>query len=93
VWHPKREHPPLSARAAERTAWTVLEEMFGNVEEWKREEITLIETHEANRWVYQVTFQGPRIQPDETRPALTSALHIFVLMNGLAIQPKLEVNR
>ncbi|MDB6034705.1 MAG: hypothetical protein JWM16_5043 [Verrucomicrobiales bacterium] len=87
-WAPEQENPPISVRAAERAATKALQEIVGDLKDWKRQDITLQQWSDSGHWIYRFSFNGPSYPSKRGTGQSTSSVLVFVLMNGQAVGPK-----
>jgi hypothetical protein len=86
VWAPDQDNPPLSARAAIDIAKKEIATLLPNGKEWRLYEVTLrpVDGH----WVYLVQFLEP-LRTDGAAEQLSSGFQVVVLMNGVAVMPRI----
>ncbi len=86
AWAANQENPPLSARRAIDAAAKELAMLLPNGKDWRLSEVTLRQIED--RWVYLVTFLEP-LRGDDAARQLSSGFQIVVLMNGVAVMPRM----
>jgi hypothetical protein len=92
-WQASEDNPPLSPRAAVRSARSVLLNMVERAEDWALVRVSLQSIADrADLWIYVVEFSEAR--PDLSnqsggviRSALGSPLSMVVMMDGTAVTP------
>jgi hypothetical protein len=87
AWAANQENPPLSARGAIDIATKQLAALLPNGKDWRLYSVTLRPIE--NRWIYLVEFLEP-LRGDNAGQQLSSAFQLVVLMNGVAITPKVS---
>jgi hypothetical protein len=87
VWGEQDENPPLSARRAMQIARKRLDELIPDAKDWKFEDLSMYEWKDGH-WLDLIEFEdiGPPGETHYNGPSIT--MRIPVLMNGVAIQPK-----
>ena len=86
VWAPDQDNPPLSARSAIDIAKKEIAALLPNGKDWRLFEVTLrpVDDH----WVYLVQFLEP-LRTDGGGQQLSTGFQIVVLMNGIAVMPRI----
>ena len=87
AWPATQENPPLSPRRAIDIASKQLAALLPNGKDWRLYSITLRPMDD--RWIYLVDFLEP-LRGDNTVQQVSSSFQIVVLMNGVAITPKVS---
>jgi hypothetical protein len=87
AWPADQDHPPLSARRAIDIASKQLAELLPNGKDWRLYEVTLRPIED--RWVYLVEFLEP-LRGNGGGQQLSSGFEIVVLMNGVAVMPRIS---
>jgi hypothetical protein len=87
AWPPTQENPPLSPRRAVDIASKQLAALLPNGKDWRLYSVTLRPMDD--RWIYLVDFLEP-LRRDNSVQQLSSSFQIVVLMNGVAITPKVS---
>jgi hypothetical protein len=87
VWTPDQDNPPLSARSAIDIAKNEMAALLPNGKDWRLYEVTLrpLDDH----WVYLVQFLEP-LRPDGGGQQLSNGFQVVVLMNGVAVMPRIS---
>jgi hypothetical protein len=86
TWTPTQENPPLSPRRAIDVATRQLSALLPNGKDWRLHAVTLRPI--ADRWIYLVEFLEPLREDGAAQ--LSSGFQLVVLMNGLAVTPKVS---
>jgi hypothetical protein len=87
VWAPTQDNPPLSPRRAIDSATKQLAALLPNGKDWRLYSVTLRPI--ADRWIYLVDFLEP-LRGDGAGQQLSAGFQIVVLMNGVAVPPKVS---
>jgi hypothetical protein len=87
VWAPNQDNPPLSARRAIDIAKNEIATLLPNGKDWRLYEVTLRPVD--NHWVYLVQFLEP-LRGDGNGRQLSSGFQVVVLMNGVAVMPRVS---
>jgi hypothetical protein len=87
AWGPNQDNPPLPPRRAIDIAKKEIETLLPNGKDWRLYEVTLrpIDSH----WVYLVQFLEP-LRGGGNAQQLSSGFQVVVLMNGVAVMPRLQ---
>jgi hypothetical protein len=85
AWSPGQENPPLSARSAIEIARKQLATLLPNGKDWRLYAVTLRPIED--RWIYLVEFLEP-LRGDGGGQQVSSGFQLVVLMNGVAITPR-----
>ena len=86
-WPANQENPPVSARRAIDIASKYLATLLPNGKDWRLYQITLKPI--GDRWIYLVEFLEP-LRGDAGAQQLSSGFQIVVLMNGVAVVPRVS---
>jgi hypothetical protein len=86
AWPATQENPPLSARRAVDIASKQLAALLPNGKDWRLYSVTLRPMDD--RWIYLVDFLEPLRRDNSVQQS--SSFQIVVLMNGVAITPKVS---
>ncbi len=86
AWAPDQANPPLPARRAIDIAKNEIAALLPNGKDWRLYEVTLrpVDDH----WVYLVQFLEP-LRPDAGGQQLSNGFQVVVLMNGVAVMPRI----
>src|SRR5215831_6397878 len=84
-WPANEDNPPLSPRSAIDIASKQLAALLPDGKDWRLYEVTLRPIED--RWVYLVQFLEPLRPVDQQ---LSTGFQIVVLMNGVAVTPKVS---
>ena len=87
AWPAGQDNPPLSARSAIDIASKELAELLPDGKDWRLYEVTLRPIED--RWVYLVQFLEP-LRSNAGGQQLSSGFEIVVLMNGVAVMPRIS---
>jgi len=87
AWPATQESPPLSPRRAIDIASKQLAALLPNGKDWRLYSVTLRPMDD--RWIYLVDFLEP-VRRDNAAQQLSSSFQVVVLMNGVAITPKVS---
>jgi hypothetical protein len=87
TWQPNQENPPLSPRRAIESASKQLATLLPNGKDWRLYQITLKPVE--NYWIYLVEFLEPAASGTTGRQT-SAGFQIIVLMNGVAVVPKVQ---
>jgi hypothetical protein len=87
AWPADQDTPPLSAQRAIDIASKQLAELLPNGKDWRLYEVTLRPIED--RWVYLVEFLEP-LRGNGGGQQLSSGFEIVVLMNGVAVMPRIS---
>jgi len=87
AWSANQQNPPLPARRAIEIARNEISMLLPNGKDWRLYEVTLrpIDDH----WVYLVQFLEP-LRGDGNGQQLSSGFQVVVLMNGVAVMPRVS---
>lgn len=92
-WEDWQDEPPLSPRAAVRSARAVLQKLVKNADDWELTRVAIQPLRGGEAWIYVVDFTEP-LPPllDPTGMGvvgswITSPVSMVVMMNGRAITP------
>jgi len=87
AWPDSQENPPLTARRAIEIASKQLAGLLPNGKDWRLYSVTLRPME--NRWIYLVEFLEP-LRGDNVIQQQSSGFQVVVLMNGVAVTPKVS---
>ena len=87
AWPAGQDNPPLSARSAIDIASKELAELLPDGKDWRLYEVTLRPIED--RWVYLVQFLEP-LRGNGGGQQLSSGFEVVVLMNGVAVMPRIS---
>ena len=87
IWPDSQENPPLPARRAIEIASKQLASLLPNGKDWRLYSVTLRPME--NRWIYLVEFLEP-LRGDNAIQQQSSGFQVVVLMNGVAVTPKVS---
>jgi hypothetical protein len=83
-WLDTDDNPPLSPRAAIRSARLLLSQLMKDGNQWRLDSVQLRPIDFPRSWIYVVDFQQPPPRPDG---GISTKMSVVVLMNGRAIVP------
>ena len=86
IWDDAQSTPPVTPRAAVLAARDCLRGLHLPITEWEVSTIELQPVGRDGHWLYQVRFMEHR---DDREPGLRTGFEVTVLMNGVAVVPKL----
>ena len=91
IWRESDDQPPLPARKALRSARAELSKLFLDASRWRLDSVGLspILEHEGH-WVYLVRFYPPAPPGGGVEQGFIQYMTIPVLMNGVAVEPKIS---
>jgi hypothetical protein len=87
AWSDGQENPPLPVRRAVDIASKQIAALLPNGRDWRLYSVVLRPVE--NRWIYLVEFLEP-LRGDNTGQQVTSGFQIVVLMNGVAVTPRVS---
>ncbi|PYR98303.1 MAG: hypothetical protein DMG16_21210 [Acidobacteria bacterium] len=83
-WLDTDDSPPLSPRAAIRSARVLLSQLMKDADQWRLDSVSLRPIAFPEVWIYVVDFQPP---PPSPLGGHVAKMSVVVLMNGRAIVP------
>jgi hypothetical protein len=86
-WVEDEDFPPLSPRAAVRSARDGLSALVTDPENWTMNGIQLQPGGSKDKWVYVVSFWGPMSSP---YGGLVPEFRMIVLLDGTAVKPEIS---
>jgi len=87
AWPAGQDNPPLSARRAIDSAKAQIASLLPNGKDWRLYSVTLRPIED--RWIYLVEFLEP-LRGDGLGQQLSAGFQIVVLMNGVAVVPRVS---
>jgi hypothetical protein len=91
-WHEHEDNPPLPPRKAVTVASTYLGQLLPDAESWSVEKVSLQRAGGKSdiNWVYVIEFTGPLASGSSQLGGMVHTFTIVVLMNGVAVEPKIS---